>query len=477
MGRKVLLFYMSLYEPTLNPEKTAYTRPQTNESAIGHFAGNKSTKPDVIVALCSASVCHKEFANASPAMPARTTLEYMRKIALPRLGVETSCLRTIEVPDTLNEATQAEAIEKIVQEIDKDDTLYIDFTGGPRDIAMLLVSVARYLRDLKEVKIEELVYTDFQRKQTVSSYQLYRFYDLISAVDEFFATGSARRLQSYTDGNAVQDPKRQELLQAITTFSDDLSLCLVDNFTSDIKSVIQKASTNFETHNDLNGLLFQLLKQRVQEEFEKLQPYELPQLIEWCANRNLYQQALTLLTEQMPRYVYDRLSFRISKSGEKWMRGEDSNKHYISETNDFVIWTPLFHYHFCQLVYPTLKSPKHTYDKEGKRKTVYYKTKSQLRLGGPTYRYASLIEIKSTLAKMIQEGFLENMPTSQINLLAGPILCYQKILQCRNQINHASPTFQQFDESKVLPLTSENLKALLLQTAEHLKRLPKKSVQ
>ena len=476
MGRKVLLFYMSLYEPTLNPEKTAYTRPQTNESAIGRFAGNESTKPDVIVALCSASVCHKAFANASPAMPARTTLEYMQKIALPRLGVETSCLRAIEVPDTLNEATQAEAIEKIVEEIDKDDTLYIDFTGGPRDIAMLLVSVARYLRDLKEVKIEELVYTDFQRKQTVSSYQLYRFYDLISAVDEFFATGSARRLQSYTDGNAVQDPKRQELLQAITTFSEDLSLCLVDNFTKDIKSVIQKASADFGAHNDLNGLLFQLLKQRVQEEFEKLQPYELPQLIEWCANRNLYQQALTLLTEQMPHYVYDRLNIRVSASGVKWMLGEESNKHYISETKEFSIWTPLFHYHFCQLVYPRLKSPKYIY-KDGERKIVYYKTTSPLRLGGPSYRYASLIEIKSTLAKMIQEGFLENMSATQINLLTGPILCYQKVLQCRNQINHASPTFQQFDESKVLPLTSENLKALLLQTAEHLKRLPKKTVQ
>lgn len=44
MGRKVLLFYMSLYEPTLNPEKTAYTRPQTNESAIGHFVGNEKAQ-------------------------------------------------------------------------------------------------------------------------------------------------------------------------------------------------------------------------------------------------------------------------------------------------------------------------------------------------------------------------------------------------------------------------------------------------
>ena len=72
---------------------------------------------------------------------------------------------------------------------------------------------------------------------------------------------------------------------------------------------------------------------------------------------------------------------------------------------------------------------------------------------------------------------MENMSATQINLLAGPILCYQKVLQCRNQINHASPTFQQYDESKVLPLTSKNLKTLLLQTAEHLKRLPKKTVQ
>ncbi len=51
----------------------------------------------------------------------------------------------------MNEGAQAKAIQDIVQKVQPGDTLYIDLSGGMRDTAMLLVAVARYLRDIRDV--------------------------------------------------------------------------------------------------------------------------------------------------------------------------------------------------------------------------------------------------------------------------------------------------------------------------------------
>lgn len=51
----------------------------------------------------------------------------------------------------MNEDSQAKAIQDIVKNVNTGDTLYIDLSGGMRDTAMLLVAVARYLRDLRDV--------------------------------------------------------------------------------------------------------------------------------------------------------------------------------------------------------------------------------------------------------------------------------------------------------------------------------------
>ena len=81
-----------------------------------------------------------------------TTLEYFRD-ALRRVGIPAERLVVIEVPDSMDdEKKQFQAISQLLDKIEKEDTLSIDLSGGMRDTAMLLVTAARCMRDLRGVQ-------------------------------------------------------------------------------------------------------------------------------------------------------------------------------------------------------------------------------------------------------------------------------------------------------------------------------------
>lgn len=97
-----------------------------------------------------------------------------------------------------------------MQKVQPGDTLYIDLSGGMRDTAMLFVAVARYLRDIRDVKAHVL-YTELVEGKPLlvrDSDKLYDLFDLISATDEFFATGRTGRLSGYLRVSAVSSPRR-----------------------------------------------------------------------------------------------------------------------------------------------------------------------------------------------------------------------------------------------------------------------------
>ena len=96
-----------------------------------------------------------------------------------------------------------------MQKVQPGDTLYIDLSGGMRDTAMLLVAVARYLRDIRDVTAHVL-YTELVEGKPLlvrDSDKLYDLFDLISATDEFFATGRTGRLSGYLRVSAVSSPQ------------------------------------------------------------------------------------------------------------------------------------------------------------------------------------------------------------------------------------------------------------------------------
>lgn len=336
MGKNVLLFFMSLY--------TNLNNPQTNATVIKELMNDSKDRPDVMIALCSESVRTKNTVTIGG--EGMTTWDYFNDIFMPRLKPEFELhelprLECVPVPDSLQEADQAYAIHEVVKHINSDDHLYIDMTGGMRDTAMLLITTARYLRDIRQIDTTKIRYaesiTPYGDKHpqyvTRDCNQLYKLFDLISATDEFFSTGSARKLQKYFDAEPTTDPDTKRLLEHINTFSSDLALCRMTNNTieNDLRTLSETLSAHSKpqgTPSGINDLFFDLLEERFEKEFHNLpkQGEEiLPYLTRWCVNHGLYQQALTLLAENMPQFVCEHIFLQPTEYEWNWLKKQEQN--------------------------------------------------------------------------------------------------------------------------------------------------------
>lgn len=231
MGRDVLLLYMS-------PKNQNY-KTQTNEGAVRYLIKEKET-PDCILALCSETV-RKKAVVEMPDGSTCTTLEYFRD-ALRRVGIPEERLVVIEVPDSMDdEKKQFQAISQLLEKINEGDTLSIDLSGGMRDTAMLLVTAARCMRDLRKVETRRVIYAELRGEEPVAHdrTQLYDLFDFVTAMDEFFSTGTAQKLKRYLWSEGEKDPVLHTLLTRINQFSEDLALCRVQKLNDDLNQIDQ----------------------------------------------------------------------------------------------------------------------------------------------------------------------------------------------------------------------------------------------
>ena len=450
MGRDVLLLYMS-------PKNQNY-KTQTNEGAVRYLIKEKET-PDCILALCSETV-RKKAVVEMPDGSTCTTLEYFRD-ALRRVGIPAERLVVIEVPDSMDdEKKQFQAISQLLEKINEGDTLSIDLSGGMRDTAMLLVIAARCMRDLRKVETRRVIYAELRGEEPVAHdrTQLYDLFDFVTAMDAFFSTGTAQKLKSYLWSEGEKDPVLHTLLTRINQFSEDLALCRVQKLNDDLNQIAQALKETPEKSQNLTDLFFQMLKDRFSTEFAELLSSgekALPALVSWCAGHGMYQQALTLLCEQMPEYVCQHLFVQPTPKGWDYLAAQMQNRGKP--------WVyPLFHFHFCRLALL----------QKGRWKEVCTTnlclTKSKDDAGGNMlFRVANDEEMHKYLNRVLASDQLVIDPAIRPQLEQAA-LHYQCVMQYRNQINHASANDLGLQSKHVLPLDTESIKETLQKITAYL---------
>ena len=448
MGRNVLLLYMSIFSKNPN------IQTQTNESAVRYLIKEKET-PDCILALCSERV--RKEAKEMPDGSTRTTLEYFRDIFLPKVRIPAERLVVIEVPDSMDEETQFQAISQLLEKIETGDTLFVDLSGGLRDIAMLLVTVARCMRDLRGVETHRVTCAELNNNETVvhDRTQLYGLFDFITAMDEFFSTGTAQKLKRYLWSEGEKDPVLHALLTRINQFSEDLALCRVQKLNDDLNQIGLALKETPEKSQNLTDLFFQMLKDRFSTEFAELLSSgekALPALVNWCADHGMYQQALTLLCEQMPEYVCQHIFVQPTPKGWNYLAAQTQNK-----GKQWVY--PLFHFHFCRL---TLLQKEYPYT------TDLRLTRSRDDAeGNMLFGIARPKEVHDYLDRVLDADQLVIDPAIRPQLERAA-LYYQCVMQYRNQINHASASDLGLQSDRVLPLDTEHIKETLQEIAAYL---------
>lgn len=192
----------------------------------------------------------------------------------------------------------------------KKTYVYVDYTGGFRDISFLMTSIIRYL-EFADIECKKILYANFfaKEKRIYELNCIYDMYQMINGVSEFVSTGNAVQLRNLFE--KVDEENTPDLINAIIEFSNSMAVCdmsKIDQTVSDMAKLTEKVQ---EEHNSVYYEMFQSMIPMIREkmrlkEVVKQGEINYPVLIDWCTDNGLIQQATTLYVEKMPFYYNEK---------------------------------------------------------------------------------------------------------------------------------------------------------------------------
>ena len=196
---------------------------------------------------------------------------------------------------------------------------------------MMLINIIRLLQ-YNDVEIGSLFYSNWISSKRAGKIEqindVYRFYNLIAGAEEFVNFGSVKDLQGYFQNRNIS-AELDDLLLAMGEFADEVKLCrrwrfvdaidhlreAIETFEEKWEDVEQRLDTVIESNDDVrlnDMLMFQLLPQIHKDYSNLLGEHDSLSLIKW-----LLQQALTLYTESIPDFLFDRNNGFIAMTEDK----------------------------------------------------------------------------------------------------------------------------------------------------------------
>ena len=186
--------------------------------------------------------------------------------------------------------------------------ILIDTAGGMRNISIMMQTMTRVLQYYGYQTAA--YYTNFSEKRIFCDHTD-RQIAIMEALAEFAQHGTVRKLRDCFRNNRI--PEISSLLDAIQAFSDSMQLCR----TQDLPAIINERI--FPLLDRIDGLRDTAVSQedvaalrqmtdyiRIQFGYNPLMPaLEITpvDLIRWCLKNDLIQQAVTLFTENIPKYL------------------------------------------------------------------------------------------------------------------------------------------------------------------------------
>ena len=205
--------------------------------------------------------------------------------------------------------------------------MHIDFTGGPRHTAAIIMAIARLLQYDKRIDIGDVLYAEASslhpEKNCVHNIKnIYHLFDFIAGAEDFSSFGSALTIKSYYENYRLDDKKSTDLLEAISGFAEAIKLCHYERFKDAINQLKTKMDEFHQNHNrDKSGdALMNCLYERIEADYTELLKSDDVNdltLIRWCLKHDYLQQALTLYTERIPEYLYKHNICSLTDKGKK----------------------------------------------------------------------------------------------------------------------------------------------------------------
>ena len=263
---------------------------------------------------------------------------------------ETKCVVIQEKSKSIDINSEAEleyakAIQEIVQVIPPQSSVYLDTTGGFRNIAYLVIAVLRIL-EFSKITVKKAVYSKFENHTVMNFTQTYRLLDLINAANSFTAFGNSTELKQFFGER--QNPQIASVIQAMNDFSEAVALCRTKKLDDKLKK-LNESLTDLETMvpSQEDEVLFSSLSRLIRRKFHMGEQNEIgyPEIIQWCLDNQMIQQAVTIYTERIPEYLLKENFYQVSDTLKQEI---DSKKGYndryyaifYSDQHSFMSFTP-----------------------------------------------------------------------------------------------------------------------------------------
>ena len=220
---------------------------------------------------------------------------------------------------------------------DIGESIYIDYTGGLRDVNLLMIALIRYL-EFKGIVCKDIIYSNFYSKprKIHSIRSTYNMFDMINGVSEFVGTGNARQLEHLQTklDNTTKNDNVNNFVNSLQSFSNAIALCNVGGIVDAIDSISNAINTlEQDTSDDIFVQMFKTLIPTVKEKlYIDKTPPSILDLSQWCLDNNMLQQAVTIYNEKILSYYilnnYDDFKNELKKPIPKYRSYKDIHEAY-----------------------------------------------------------------------------------------------------------------------------------------------------
>ena len=317
MARKIILFLSYKAETAkqfsfVGPEGIRVSGIQTNVAPVRYLM---TKYPDIEEVICIVTAAARE-----------TAWEYFQDTIhgdYPGLKIT-----EISYEEESNNFSQA-VIPAILSHMNVGDGIFLETTGGFRNANMYLLLVSQVLSQCG-YHTDGAVYANLQRRageqgdsdtdkvfslEDVSN--IVDMFDLVSGLRELTNLGQVGTLKEYY--KEQNDPLINRLLECMENLTESISLCRTsqNRLTQQMDAFNQALEeARASTHPLIRPLL-----ETFQKTFGK--KMSLPMLLRWCVRNNMIQQALTIFTEEIPRYIFNRGDLLIRTSDARIPKKKD----------------------------------------------------------------------------------------------------------------------------------------------------------
>lgn len=231
----------------------------------------------------------------------------------------------IRIDHNKNGDKDSEVLSNVIGKIndlrDENTTVYIDTTGGPRNYTNLLQLLFKFLT-YKSINVEMPIYSELtnNKEGVFWKVDVYDLLKVLDGVNQFVTTGRSDIMKEALDGESLYNSENENIIEKILdatgAFSDSMLLCQTKDL-DDILGDISESLNEFEMQvkNEAKKsnklVIFENMIPIIREKFffteGKKNKVNYPEMVKWCLDNGLIQQALTIYVEKIPKFLNERI--------------------------------------------------------------------------------------------------------------------------------------------------------------------------